>query len=393
MREESSATTRRRLLVVDGSARFLLTVRGPVLKAAVQAGHEVTACAAMDTSMPDVQIDDLRGKYRAMGVTFHELAMRRQGTNPLGDLRTLVQLWGLMRRLRPDVVLSYSIKSSLYGSLAARLARIPESYSAITGLGYLFSSDSGKLGFAKRLIQRLLGIALAGNKRVFFQNPDDRDLFLHLRLLRNRDRSVIVNGSGVNLERFAEAPFPGDPTTFLMVARLQYHKGVVEYVQAARMLKSRYPEIRLQLLGPLDDHPSAIPRSTVEGWRQEGSVEFLGGTPDVRPFLERCHVYVLPSYREGTPLSALEAMATGRPVVTTDVPGCRETVVAGLNGLLVPVKDAEALAEAMERFLRDPGLVAPMGKQSRRIAEEKYDVNKVVAVMMRAMNLWGRERD
>jgi len=387
MTERLSTITSKRLLAVDGSARFLLTVRGPVLKAAVQMGHEVIACAAMDTSMPDVQIDDLEAQYRAMGIKFHELAMQRQGVNPVSDLRTMIDLWRLMRRLRPDVVLSYSMKSSLYGSLAARLAQVPDSYSAITGLGYLFSSDSGKQHLIRGLVQPLLRIALAGNTRVFFQNPDDRDLFLRLGLLYDKNRSVVVNGSGVDLERFAQAPLPAGPITFLMVARVQYHKGVVEYVQAARILRNQYPEARFQLLGPFDDHPSSVARSDSEKWQQEGTVEFLGGKPDVRPFLERCHVYVLPSYREGTPLSALEAMAIGRPVVTTDVPGCREVVDDGKNGFLVPVKNPTALAEGMKRFLEAPELIAQMGQRSRQIAEDKYDVNQVVAIMMRTMNL------
>lgn len=357
------------------------------MRAAAEAGHEVVACGPIDRSAPDIEIHGLDGRYRAMGVAFRELPMERQGTNPVSDVVALFRLCRLMQEVRPDVVLSYSAKSSLYGSIAARLTGVPRSYSVITGLGYLFNTDSGERRLVRAAATRLLGIALSGNNRVFFQNPDDRDLFLKLRLLKDGRRTVVVNGSGVDLERHPEAPFPAYPLTFLMVARLQYHKGVAEYLQAASILKKRYPGARFQLLGPLDDHPSAVRRDELEKWRREGIVEFLGGTPDIRPFLERCHVFVLPSYREGTSRSALEAMATGRPVVTTDVPGCRETVIDGENGFLVRVKDSASLADGMRKFVESPGLIETMGKRSRRIAEEKYDVVDVVGAMMRAMNL------
>jgi len=377
----------KRLLVVDGSARFLLSVRGPVLQAAVHAGHEVTACAALDTSMHDVQFENMEDKYQQIGVTFRELHMQRQGMNPLHDLRACVELWIVMRQIQPDVVLSYSVKSSLYGSLAAKLSRVPRIFSAITGLGYLFSPASSMHGFLMKVAQRSLGMALSTNNRVFFQNPDDRDLFLELGLLPDENRAVVVAGSGVDITYFSMVPFPSSSITFLMVARLQYHKGVVEYVQAARVVKRLYPEARFQLLGPFDDHPSAIPRSQVEEWRGEGAVEFLGGTQDVRPFIARCHVFVLPSYREGTSRSMLEAMAMGRPIITTDAPGCREPVRPGHNGFLVPVRNADALASVMLKYLETPELIERMGQYSRQIAEEKYDVNKVAAAMMQIMGL------
>jgi glycosyltransferase involved in cell wall biosynthesis len=341
----------------------------------------------MDTSMIDIQVDDLEGKFRQLGVKFHRLTMERQGKNPLNELRTLYQLLQIMRDVRPDISLNYAIKSSLYGSLAARLARVKNYYSSITGLGYLFASDSRYTSPFKKAMQHVLGIALSGNTRVFFQNTDDRDLFLQLGLLRDKTHSVIVNGSGVDLERFAEVPLPPAPVTFLMVARIQHHKGVVEYINAARILRQIYPEIRFQLLGPFDDHPSAISPVEFQRLLQDGAVEFLGGTPDVRPYLAGCHVCVLPSYREGTPLSTLEAMAVGRAVVTTDVPGCRETVDEGYNGFLVPAKNVTCLADAMQRFLDSPDLISLMGKRSRQIAEEKFDVNKIVNKMLKTMEL------
>lgn len=377
----------KRLLVIDGSARALLRTRGALLKTAVLSGHEVIACAAMDTSMLDIQISDIKNKYREMGVRFHELPMQRQGMNPLRELYAILFLWRLMVCLRPNIVLSYSIKSSLYGSLAARLARIEHYYSAITGLGYLFVTKEGKLDFLRRTIQRLLGIVLLGNSCVFFQNPDDRDLFIDLGLIRDRSKTVIVNGSGVDVDRYSEVPLPKGPITFLMISRIQYDKGVVEYVNAAHLLKKLYPNAIFQILGPFDDHPSAISESEFLKLIHNSAVDFLGGTPDVRPFIAKCHVYVLPSYREGTPVSALEAMAMGRPVVTTDVPGCREVVQDGENGYLVPVKDSIGLAQGMSMFLEDPVLVSQMGYRSRQIVEAKYDIRKVVDGMLTVMDL------
>jgi glycosyltransferase involved in cell wall biosynthesis len=378
---------KKRFLAIDGSARALAVVRGHLLREAVRSGHSVTACAALDTSMHDIQVSDLEKRYQEMGVNFTELCMERQGLNPLKEMNALFQLWKLMKMLRPDIVLSYSIKSSLYGSLAARLAGIRESYSAITGLGYLFSPGQGKERLTKAVAKKLLGMALRTNEKVFFQNADDRDLFLSLGLLRSKEDSVIVNGSGIDLDYFQEKPLPDGDVTFLMIGRIQHDKGVREYVRAAEILKDSFPYARFQLLGPFDDHPTAIAAEEVKEWQKEGSVEFLGGTPDVRPFLARCHVFVLPSYREGTPRSTLEAMSVGRAVVTTDVPGCRETVLQGENGFLVPARNAEALAMAMRKFLESPELIPKMGKKSRELAQTKYDVHKVVSTMMDAMGL------
>jgi glycosyltransferase involved in cell wall biosynthesis len=377
----------RRVLVIDGSARALMTVRGRLLSAAVQTGHQVSACAALDSYMPDVQIGDLTAKYDAIGVQFTELRMRRQNIDVLGDVEAIMQLWKIMRRLQPEVVLSYSAKSSIYGSLAARLTGVSEVYSAVTGLGYLFNTDDKRGQRLKQVVKRLWGFALRNNRRVFFLNPDDRDLFLKLGLVRDSAQTVIIDGEGVDVEHFAVAPFPPGPITFLMIARVQYHKGVVEYVEAARQIKYQYPTTRFQLIGPFDQHPSSIPRERMAQWQQDGVIEYMGGTPDVRPFLAQCHVFVLPSYREGLSLSMLEAMATGRPVVTTDVPGCREPVVDGTNGFIVPAKDAAALAAAMRKFLDGPELIPAMGHESRRLAVAKYEVQQVVNRMLRMMNL------
>ena len=303
------------------------------------------------------------------------------------DVRTVRALTALYREIQPDVVLTYTIKPVIYGSLAARLAGVPRVCSMITGLGYSFGTTTWRQRALNPIVRSLFRLALARNEIVFFQNPDDLRQFVESGLA-NDHQAVLVNGSGIDLAHFSVAPLPEGAPVFLLSARLIWEKGVGEYVEAARTLKAEYPAARFRLLGPLDPNPAAVSRAQLDAWRAEGVIEYLGFADDVRPAIAAASVFVLPSsYREGTPRSVLEALAMGRAVITTDAPGCRETVKRGENGFLVPTKDSRALADAMETFLRDPGLVRRMGARSRAIAEEKYDVHLVNQVMMRAMRL------
>ncbi|MBZ0297946.1 MAG: glycosyltransferase family 4 protein, partial [Anaerolineae bacterium] len=259
--------------------------------------------------------------------------------------------------------------------------------SMITGLGFAFS-DQARQSVRFRLISQsargLYRLALRCNTKVFFQNPDDRSLFLALNLAKE-DQMILINGSGVDVDHFSVTPLPSEEITFLLIARLIQDKGIYEYAKAAAQLKAKYRDIVFQLLGPFDHHPQAVKPSNVSAWK--GTISYCGETSDVRPFIKRCSVYVLPSYREGTPRTVLEAMAMGRPIITTDAPGCRETVRDGENGLLVPVRDVDALVAGMEYFIRNPQQIARMGQRSREIAEERYDVHKVNAVIMETMQL------
>lgn len=321
----------------------------------------------------------------AHGATVHDIPLRRTGTNPLADAASLVALVRLIRKLRPDVTLPYTIKPVVYGTLAAWLAGVPRRFALVTGLGYAFTGE--RQGPVKRIISLLYRFALAKAHKVFFQNPDDERLFRHIGLLPSRVRSVVVNGSGIDIESHRVQPLPAGTPTYLMIGRLLGDKGVREYAQAAARVKQRHPNARFLLVGWIDANPDAIAPDELDGWRQEGVIEFLGKLDDVRPAIAASTVYVLPSYREGTPRTVLEAMAMGRPIITTDAPGCRETVIDGENGYLVPVKSVDALADAMLRFIDDPGLAPRMGKRSREIAEDKYDVHKINAVMLREMGI------
>lgn len=369
-----------RVVVFGSFADSLVNFRGPLLRAMVERGHKVTAIAPAASS-------DLLAKLTEMGVEYRNVALSRTGLNPLSDLKTLFLLMGLFREVKPDVILSYTIKPVIYGSLAARLAGVPAIYSMITGLGYAFAAGNKDRKWVAQVAKFLYRFAIKTNKRVFFQNPDDRDFFVEAKILTYIDQAVLINGSGVDLQHFGFTPVADGMPSFLLIARLIKDKGIAEYAEAARLVKRRYPTAQFRLLGPLDSNPSAISLEQINAWESEGILTYLGEASDVRPALSGCSVYVLPSYAEGTPRTVLEAMSMGRAVITTDAPGCRETVINGVNGFLVPVRDATALARAMFSFIEKPEMIASMGRAGRQIAVEKYDVHKVNSTILAATGL------
>ncbi len=373
-----------KFLLLASYPESLLTFRGPLLDALLAQGHTVHVGAPeLRLGSPMVQ------KLEARGLQTHSIPMRRTGTNPLTDLVTLLHLHRLMRQIHPDCVLGYTIKPVIYGSLAAWLASVPNRFALITGLGYSFQGQedgADERVLLRSLVQWLYGLALNHSHKVFFQNPDDQTLFRTRQILSPVIPSLVVNGSGVDVDEYTPAPLPPAPR-FLMIARLLADKGLREYVAAARLVRTRHPEALFSLVGWIDENPSAITQAELDAWQAEGVIRYLGKLDDVRPAIADCNVYVLPSYREGTPRTVLEAMAMARAVITTDAPGCRETVIDGDNGFLVPVKAVDALAEAMMRFVEDPRLAVSMGRRSRLIAEEKYDVRRVNAMLMQEMGL------
>ena len=369
-------------LLIASFPDSLIKFRGPLLQALLAKGLDVHVAA------PDLAVaEDIRRELMALGVTLHEIGLERTGTNPVADLVSKAELWRLMRRIRPDYVLGYTIKPVIYGSLAAWLAGVPNRMSLVTGLGYAFTGEaSGKRGLLRKLVQCLYRLGLSKNHKVFFQNPDDHALFRQLDLLPADISSAVVNGSGVDVADYSVTPLP-ETTSFLLIARLLGDKGVREYAKAAKKVKLQHPQVSFRLVGWIDDNPDAIGQHELDEWVNSGTLEFLGKLADVRPAIASSNVYVLPSYREGTPRTVLEAMAMGRPVITTDAPGCRETVVDGDNGFLVSVQSVDELASAMIRFIEEQELTARMGQRSRQIAEEKYDVHKVNEFMLSKMGI------
>ena len=373
--------TAQRFALISNNAFSLLNFRGPLLAEIAGRGHTAFALA------PDFD-DETRSAARALGIEPVNFSLSRTGLNPLRDVGDTAALVGVLRRLKLDCVLSFAIKPVIYGTLAASLAGVPQRHVLIAGLGYAFAEDAPSVkqravNIAARSLYRL---ALSRADRVFMQNPDDVEDFVRLGLAP-RDKIVRVNGTGVDLADWRFARPVTEPITFMLAARLLAEKGIFEFVAAARQIKRDAPQVRFVLLGGLDSNPHGISRANVEAWVAEGLLEWPGHVP-VRSWLAQASVFVLPSYyREGVPRSIQEAMAMGRPVLTTDAPGCRETVIDGNNGFLVPPRNPDALVAAMRRFIDHPELVADMGIESRALVEARFDIHKVNATMIDEMGL------
>lgn len=368
-------------MIVPYGASVLL-FRGPLIQALLRRGWEVVLAT------PDLPEEAAR-TLASWGVRVERYRLSRTGVNPLADLATLCDLARLLLRLKPRAVLTFQHKPNVYGLLAAALAAVPVRGAVVEGLGFAFTP--GQEGFRKRAVRQVLALlyrlSFSRASKVFFLNPDDLAEF-RCRGLLPKGRAVLLGGIGVPLEEWPPAPPHLNPFTFTLIARLLAEKGVREFAEAARKVKAKHPEARFLLIGPLDTNPGAVPEAEVRGWVEEGVLEWVPWTEDVRPYLRRTSVYVLPSYyREGVPRSTQEAMAMARPVITTDAPGCRETVEHGVNAFLVPPRNPGALAEAMEVFLREPGLVEKMGRESRRMAEERFDAHKQAERLMGVLGL------
>jgi glycosyltransferase involved in cell wall biosynthesis len=357
-------------VVIFGShGGSLVHFRGQLIQQMVRRGHEVIAVA------PGID-ERLEGLIRDLGAEPVALEFGRASLNLFEALRTGRRIRKLFREVRPDVLIAYAIKPIVLGVPAARASRVPRIVTLVTGLGYAFTEgrELARL-FSRASATLLYRRAFTSSDMVLFQNEDDRADFKRLRILPSRTTTGLVNGSGVDIDYFSPSP-PPSAASFLMIARLVGDKGLREFAEASRRLKLLHPEVRISLIGGMDTEPHAITPEELQNFISWG-IDYLGPQSDVRPFIERHGVYVLPSYREGTPRSVLEALAMGRAVITTDTAGCRQTVDDGVNGLLVPPRDPEALLKAMLRFVDNPQLLEPMGAASRLKAEQKYDVRKV----------------
>jgi glycosyltransferase involved in cell wall biosynthesis len=366
-------TAPRRVVLAANSAWNIVNFRGELIEALKAAGYEPVVIAPADPAAEP--------RLAALGVARIDIDMQRSGLNPIADFRLMRTYRRLLGKLRPVAMLGFTIKPNIYGGIAARRAGVPL-IANISGLGTAFIRQGALLA----LVSRLYRFALKRAAVVFFQNPDDRALFVERKLVTDA-QARLLPGSGVDLERFRPAPPAAGLTTFLFVGRLLGDKGVWEYVQAARIVRADMPGVRFQLLGPIDDgNRSGVSHSEVERWVAEGSIDYLGATDDVRPHIAQATAVVLPSYREGLPRSLLEAAAMGRPLVATDVPGCRQLVEPGVTGFLCQVRDSNSLAKAMKSIIKlTVAEREQMGAAARRKVEQGYSQTVVISAYLEAL--------
>ena len=373
----SKASMPKKVILVSRCAWTLYNFRAGLMRALQHKGATVIGGGAADGSF--------EAKITALGVPFVPLPVDKKGTNVRADIALFWSLYRWYRREKPDVVHHFTIKPVIYGSIAARLARVPRIVNTVTGLGYVFMEDH--IAWLRRFVEQQYKVALTCAHFTFFQNRDDLELF-QKRCLVKPHKTGLLPGSGVDCSLFTPSSTvpvqPDRPLTFLLMARLLREKGVYEFVEAARLIKRDLPHVQFHLLGDRDErNPTVISHRALDLWQAEGVVAWLGAVTDVRPVIAQADVVVLPSYREGIPRSLLEAAAMGKPLITTDAVGCRDVVEEGVNGLRVPVQDAPALARAMVRMMEDPAMRQRMGKAGRTKVEREFDERLVIEKIWR----------
>ena len=367
-----------KICIVGALPSSLYNFRGLLLKCLKSANLEVSALASGATAADITAVEQL-------GAEYIDYPVSRSGLNPKEDFKTFKALQKIFKAQLPDVILAYTIKPIIWGGFAARCVPNCRFYALVTGLGFAFQRGNWKKNLLMKLVVILYKTALKNADKVIFQNPDNKQVFIDLGIVPEH-KTAVVNGSGVDVTHFEIKPLPTAPK-FLLIARLLGDKGIREYVKAANIIKQHYPHAVFQLVGPEDPSPDGISLAELTSLNQNNSVDYLGATSDVRPFIKDCSIFVLPSYHEGLPRTVLEAMATGRPILTTDVPGCRETVINGENGWLVEKANVEQLVDKMTWFIENPQEWQRMAQASRAMVEDKFDVHKVNADLMEIMEL------
>ncbi|MBN1397042.1 MAG: glycosyltransferase family 4 protein [Bacteroidetes bacterium] len=333
--------------------------------------------------------DEWSSHLSNIGTRYIDVPMSRKGLNPFVDFKLVVRLYRIYSQEKPDVIFHNTIKPVIYGSIAASHAKIITNVNMISGLGYVFTGDGIVHKFLRPIVHVLYRCTLKKSSKVLFLNNDDKDYFINNGLVEER-KVEITYGSGIDTQRFSYSESQGDENSciFLFIGRILGDKGVNEYVKAAMRVRKNNPSARFQLVGRFDEgNPTCIKKELIEKCVSDGFIEYLGVVDDIRPIIEKADAIVLPSYREGIPRSLLEGMSMGKPVIATDVPGCRDTVLHNENGLLVPARDIEALVQAMEFMILHPERRIEMGKIGRKLAVEKFDIKRVNAIIFKSMNL------
>ena len=370
--------TQKKIILLSGSGDTVVWFRLDFLNEFLQKSYKVYVLA------PDIR-DDLKPELIKMGIEFIEIKLERKGLNVFNLISSVFELVRLFKEIKPNIIFSYTHKAILSGSLAAKISGLSNTFSMVTGTGHIFDHQTKKEKVIKLIGSLALRIALRFNNLVFFQNPDDQALFLKNNIVPSQ-KTKLVNGSGVNLDKFSVSPLPSEPI-FLCMARLIKSKGLEEFARAAKRVKKLYPEARFILYGYPDDHPDSIDENEIiSNWLNDFGVEYFGYAENPIEAIKECSVFVLLSYKEGTPRVVLEAMAMGRPIITTDAPGCRETVKNGVNGFLVPKFDDLEAANAMTKLL-SAELRKEMGKESRKFCESKFNVSDVNNTLLSDMGV------
>ena len=374
----------KQILIISSELFSLINFRGSLIKKLIDCGHKVTALAPKEKN----NNEDTIQKLKSMGVVLKSYSLSRASLNPFKDYLSYKSIHFVISKTKPDIVIAYTAKPVIYAGIAMRHFPKISFFPLITGLGYGFTEGDGiKRKLIKQIMIVLYRRGLKSSEGIIFQNSDDEKLFYKLKILSKNQLSHIVNGSGVDLDLFPFSPLPKKPI-FLMLSRLLVDKGVREYVEAAKIIKSRFPKTIFQLGGRLDSNPTSISSKELKVWINDGFIQYLGELSSIQKSITSCRIYVLPSYREGMPRSVLEALATGRPIITTDTPGCRETVIHGKNGLLVSPKNSKSLANAMMQLLEETeDKIQSMGKESFILAKDRYAVDKINKNIFNIMNL------
>ncbi len=367
-----------KVLVLSTHTKSLYRFRMDMMKDFMRANYEVVAVG-------EEYSDEIINDFSSEGIVYKSIPIKRNSLNPFNDLRVITSIVRLLTEERPDKVFAFFAKAVTYGGLACRWLGIKEFYPMIAGVGSVFLGTGLKNSIIRRILVTQYKVGLKKAAAYFFQNNDDVVLFEQYGII-DKQKVSMTNGSGVNTSIFYPTPLPSVPT-FLCVSRLIKDKGVTEYLEACREVKKIHPEVKCLLVGPFDSNPSAIKKTELDSYIKDGAIEYFGEQTDVFKYISMASVFILPSYREGTPKSVLEAMSCARAIITTDAPGCRETIVDGYNGFMVPVKNVSAIVDAMCKYIDEESLVTRHGKRGREMVEAKFDVRLVNATILRTMGI------
>jgi|TARA_B110000977_G_scaffold186116_1_gene251686 glycosyltransferase involved in cell wall biosynthesis len=369
-------------LIICSFGGSILTFRGKVIERFQVLGYKVHICVPYQEE--HISFHD---QIREMGIELHFIKLENSGLKFFPDIKYIYSVFKLCRKIRPQHVFSYTIKPVIFGTIAARLSGIKNTHLLITGLGYSFYANGFFNKLLRAIIVFLYRFTTSLSKTIFFQNPDNMNVFRSSGALSSNIKVGLVNGSGVDLNFFRDCPIQ-NYNKFLFVGRLLEDKGIIDFIDAAKIIKKEYPNSEFHIVGWVDElYKKSITHKQLQTWIDSGLIIFHGFQKDIRPFLIDCYCLIHPSYHEGTPRAVLEAMSTGRPIITTDAPGCRETIVDNENGFLVPVKSPNEIAIAIRKLMDSNNLGDIMGYTSRQIALNKYSDIKVVDKMFSMMEI------